>query len=565
MKTMKWPSLEQWKRFSKVLTPKEKIYLLVFGACLILGGLWTVSSFYLSHTHVLPSYGGEYIEGATGQPLHINPIISQTNPVDDDLSQLIFSGLLKYDQNGSLVNDLTENYEVSDDKLTYTFHLRKDVKWHDNANLTSGDIIFTINLLSDPTYKSPLRFNWQGIETNALDEYTIEFKVKSPYVGFLNNLTFGILPKHIWENIGSEKFFLTEFNLRPIGTGPYRFRSVEKDSEGNFITYKLSANPSYFDGKPFITNLTFNFYADDDQLIRAYNTKEVMGISSLSPQRLSDLKRPQSTNIHAYQLPRYFAVFFNQTKSLPLTDDKVRRALNLATDKKSLIQDVLKGYGQLINTPFLPDMVGYSDDFNNDNFDLNKANEILDEADWKRGEDGFRAKNNTPLEFDIVTTDWEELTQTAEILKSQWEKIGVKANIVALSSTDFQQNYVRPREYDSLLFGQFLGADSDPFSFWHSSQKKDPGLNLSMFGSNDTNKLIEDARTEFNTEKRNKIYNDFQKAIVEENPATFLYQTDYLYPVNKKVQGLDMKMVITPAERFANVNRWFIKTHRIWN
>ena len=497
--------------------------------------------------------------------MHINPIICQTNPVDDDLSQLIFSSLLKYDKEGHLTNDLTENYELSDDKLTYTFHLKQNVKWHDNAELTAQDVLFTINLLSDPAYKSPLRFNWQGIETNIIDDYTIEFKVKAPYVGFLNNLTFGILPKHIWENIGSERFFLTEFNLRPIGSGPYKFRSVEKDSEGNFISYKLTANPNYFDGKPYITNITFNFYADDDQLIRAYNTKEVLGISSLSPQRLSDLKLPQSTAIHAFELPRYFAVFFNQTKSLALADDNVRKALNLATDKNALIHAVLKDYGQTIDTPFLPNMIGYSKEFNKNDFDPDKANEILDQAGWTKGDDGFRAKNNNSLEFDVVTTDWEELTQTADLLKSQWEKIGVKINIVALSSTDFQQNYVRPREYDALLFGQFLGADSDPFSFWHSSQKKDPGLNLAMFGNNETNNLIENARTEFDTKKRSDIYADFQKDLLKENPATFLYQTDYLYPVNKKIQGLDMKMIITPAERFADVNHWFIKTHRIWN
>jgi peptide/nickel transport system substrate-binding protein len=156
---------------------------------------------YYSKTQAIPQFGGEYIEGIVGQPLHINPVISSSNGTDEDLVQLIFSSLLKYDSEGNLKNDLTESYEISEDKTLFTFHLRKDVLWHDGTPLTAADILFTINLISDPSYKSPLRYNWQGIETNLIDDFTLTFQIKSPYVGFLNNLTFSILPKHIWEPI----------------------------------------------------------------------------------------------------------------------------------------------------------------------------------------------------------------------------------------------------------------------------------------------------------------------------------------------------------------------------
>ncbi|EKE11469.1 MAG: hypothetical protein ACD_15C00076G0007 [uncultured bacterium] len=556
--------MTQWTKIAKVLNLKEKIafYLLltVFIGSLISWGI----IFYYSKTEAIPTYGGEYIEGIVGQPIHINPIISASNNSDDDLSQVIFSSLFKYDNQGALSNDIVENYSISEDKTQYSVDIKKDIFWHDGEKLTTSDILFTINLIADPAYKSPLRSNWQGIETSIVDDYTINFKIKNPYVGFLNNLTFGILPKHLWESISPEKFSLTDLNLEPIGSGPYKYNSFQKDSKGNILSYKVVANPNYFRGKPYISKITFNFYSDDDSIISAYNKKEIMGISNISPNKIGEIKLQQSTDIHKFNIPRYFAVFFNQTKSIPLANDEVRKALSYATDHAEIINNVLSGNGNEIYSPILSNMIGYDDTLEKITFDMEKANKILDDENWKRDDDGFRKKDNVKLEINLVTTDWTELSKTAEILKSQWEKIGVKVNINNLSISDIQQNHIRPREYDALLFGQVLGADPDPYSFWHSSQKRDPGLNLSLFGDTDTDKLIEDGRIEFNTEKRSRLYIDFQKKLLSEIPAIFLYSPDYVYPLNKRVRGLEIKNLIMPEERFSNIDKWYIETKRIW-
>ncbi|MDP1619915.1 MAG: peptide ABC transporter substrate-binding protein, partial [bacterium] len=364
--------------------------------------------------------------------------------------------------------DLIDSYEASDDKTQYIIRLKKGVFWHDGQPLTASDILFTINLISDPAYKSPLRSNWQGIETDILDDYSLEFKIKTPYVGFLNNLTFGVLPKHIWESVGPDKFSLTDLNLEPIGSGPYKYGSFQKDSNGNILSYRLVANPNYFAGKPYISKITFDFYPDDESVIAAYNTKEIMGINNTSPKKLSEIKLQQSTAIHKFNIPRYFAVFFNQSKSVPVATDEVREALAYATDRQEIINAVLDGNGNPVYSPILPGMIGYDENMDKRNFDLDKANQLLDSNDWQRGEDGIRAKNDVRLEINLITTDWPELSQTAEILKSQWGKIGIMVNINNLSVSDIQQNYIRPREYDALLFGQVLGADPDPYSFWHS-------------------------------------------------------------------------------------------------
>jgi len=526
---------------------------------------WSLLSYY-SKTTAIADFGGEYIEGAVGQPSHINPILSVSNNTDDDLTQMIFSGLFKYDNQGKLINDLVSHYEVSEDKTLYTVHLKTNAVWHDGQPLTAADVLFTINLIADPAYKSPLRSNWQGIETDSADDYTLNFQIKTPYVGFLNNLTFGILPKHIWESVGPEKFALTSLNLEPIGSGPYKYNpSYMKDSSGNILSYKLVANPNYFGSKPYISKITFNFYPDDDAVISAYNQKEIMGISNVSPKKLTELKLQQSTSAHKFNIPRYFAVFFNQTKSISLADDEVREALSLATNRQEIIQNVLDGNGNPVYSPILAGMIGYDVDASKTDFDLDKANKILDDAKWKRGDDGWRSKDKTPLQINLVTTDWPELSQTAEVIKAQWEKVGVKVEVNNLSISDIQQNYIRPREYDAILFGQVMGADPDPYSFWHSTQKRDPGLNLALFGDSDTDKLIEDGRTEFDINKRAEIYHEFQEKLSVEIPAVFLYSPDYVYPVNKKVQGIDITNLILPSERFANIDKWYINTKRIWN
>jgi len=559
-----WPSFKQWSNITKVLSLKEKI-LFFFFVALFVGSLaaWGLF-FYLSKTNAVPAYGGEYIEGIVGQPQHLNPVIAPSNNADDDITQLVYSGLLKYDPKSNLENDLAESYEISDDKMLYTFHLRRDVFWHDGRPLTAQDVLFTVNLITDPAYKSPLRYNWQGIETNLVDDYTITFGVKNPYVGLLNNFTFGILPKHIWESISPDQFPLADINLTPIGTGPYKYSSHQKDSGGNIISYKLSANPGYYGGKPYISKITFDFYPDDDSILAAYNKKEIMGINSLSPQKTDRIKLQQSTSLHKFKISRYFAVFFNQTKSIPLATDEVREALSYATDREEIINKILNGNGNPIYAPILPGMVGYSDDIEKRPFDLEKADKILDDAGWTRGEDGVRKKNGVPLEINLATTDWDELRQTAEMIKEQWEKIGARVNLNILSVSDIQQNYIRPREYEALLFGQVLGADPDPYSFWHSTQKKDPGLNLSFFGDNKADSLIEAGRAEFDGAKRADIYKEFQQIVTKENPAVFLYSPDYIYPANKKVRGLDTEVLVSPARRFSDANHWYIKTKRIW-
>ena len=173
-----------------MLSKKERwiIYISLF---LIVGSsIYLSISYYFENTKEIPAYEGEYIEGMVGQPRFINPILCQTSDIDSDLSALVYSGLLKLDRKGELVNDLAESYEISDDRLTYTFHIKKDIIWHDWEKLSADDVVFTIKTIQNDNFYSPLRASWKGVRIEKVDDHTVRFILKNAYSPFLNNLSF---------------------------------------------------------------------------------------------------------------------------------------------------------------------------------------------------------------------------------------------------------------------------------------------------------------------------------------------------------------------------------------
>jgi peptide/nickel transport system substrate-binding protein len=521
---------------------------------------------YLSTTEAIPKKGGEYAEGIIGQPVFINPLLSQSSEADADLVQLVYSGLLKYNAEGDLENDLAESYELSEDKKTYTFHLRQDAFWHDGEKLNAEDVKFTVDVIQNQSYKSLLRQNWQGVEVSQADEYTIVFTLSNPYFGFLNNLTTGILPKHIWEDISPEKFSLqNDLNLKPIGSGPYKYSKMQKNAEGEILSYELSAFAKYYSGEPFISKLVINFYPDENSLVEAYNKREVKGMGNIPPEKIGEIKSKKSLKINELVIPRYFSIFFNQKKSIPLASKEVRQALALGLDRDRIIQDVFQGKAVATFSPFLSQMQEFNDEAEKYNFDPEKAKETLEKAGWKmNNEKGVREKNGVELKFLIYTHDWPDLSRTADFVKEQWGAIGVRVELEKLTISDIQQNHIRPREYDALLVGQAINLDPDIYSFWHSSQKQDPGLNLALFDNKKVDELLDEIRTQADRKERVSRHKEIQKIFSEEVPGVFLYSPLYLYPMDKSLKGFEMKKVNIPAWRFADINHWYLKTKRVF-
>lgn len=572
-----WPSIRQWLYLLKILQRRERWLMRGLVLLLIASILLLVFDNYLFRIHRIPQVGGRYTEGMLGQARFINPVLSPSNDVDRDLVQLIYSSLFKYDGAGQLIPDLVEEYFIEEGGLTYRIVLKKDIFWHDQESLTADDVIFTIKTIQDAAYKSPLRVNWQGVRIEKVDDFTVEFKLNNVYAPFLHNLAIAILPKHLWGGISAQNFALAQYNLKPVGSGPYKFEEFSKDEDGTITSMELVYNENYYLTTPasaypdlnistetiqgpFIKNLLFKFYGSHDAIMNAYKKGQIDGMSFVSPARLDELK--DNVNVHSISLPAYYAVFFNQTESELLADKEFRRALAYAVNRSEIIEQILNSQGSIVDSPILPGWSDFEILAANGQFDQAKAISILEDKGWSDTDgNGIREQDEeTELVIELMTTDWPELEQTAQMLREQWEQIGVRVNVSAVNTTIITQNHVRPRQYEALLFGEVLSADPDPFAFWHSSQVKDPGLNLALYENKDVDKLLEEARQTTNSEARNTLYLDFQEQIQEDLPAIFLYSAAYLYPVTKSVRGISIDRLIQHSYRFSQIENWYIKT-----
>ncbi len=577
--------LNQIKNNKKILRSfsiTEKIIFYVFLTIFILSGLTILSIFNRSLTVVKPTYSGTYTEGIVGYARFINPLLSYTD-ADKDLTSLIYASLLKASPDGHLIPELADSYTISDDGLTYDFKLKNNLTFHDGSPLTTDDIEFTIQKAMDNQINSPKALNWSGVQIQKISATEIKFILKKPYAPFIENMTIGILPKHIWANIQDEVFDVSAFNREPIGSGPYKIKSSSRDSSGLYQSYTLEAFSNYADKMPIIKNFVVKFYKNEDDAINAFNSKNIDGLGGITPATAikANIKNISTNTDQVVKstLPRLFAVFFNQSQAPVLLNKEVRQALSVAVDRNTLINDVFKGfatqatgpipYNQQTDTEKITD-VANTNATSTDN--IESAKKILTDAGWKMNDQNIMVKttktgktsNTQTLTFSLSTSNIPELKKTAEELRDAWAKIGAKVDIEIFDPADLNQKIIRPRKYSALLFGNIIDRDLDLYPFWHSSQRNDPGLNLALYANLKVDKLLDTARGSTDDSIRLDAYNSIETEINKDIPAIFLYSPDYIYLTSGRAKNIKIVSINHPAERFANVNEWYTDTENIW-
>ncbi|MEK7097576.1 MAG: ABC transporter substrate-binding protein, partial [Patescibacteria group bacterium] len=377
------PNLGQLKYLGRFLSSRESWLIRASSSIIVLSLLFVATRFYFVHLQVVPVSGGEYFEVLVGSPKYINPLYAGINDVDDDISRLVFSSLMKYDKDGQIITDLADSYEVSEDGKAYDFKIRKNVKWHNGSNLTVDDIIFTFNAIKDPQYKSPLRGSFGGVEIERIDDETVKFTLAESYAPFLDMMTFGVMPQDLWYQVSPQGAGLAELNLKPIGSGPYKFKSLTKDKLGQIKSYSLTANNNYYKEVPYISGLTFKFFGNFEEAISAFNDGMVDGVSYMPKQLKGSLNAKNSINFYKLNLPQLTAVFFNKKKNTNLADVKVRRALAFAINKSKIVEDVLGGDAEDVSGPILTDSFAYNFQIRKYDYNKDEAGKLLDEAGWQ--------------------------------------------------------------------------------------------------------------------------------------------------------------------------------------
>lgn len=550
---------------------KELRVFLGLVVLLIISTLGILELINLSFMTNIPAEGGSISEGIVGTPRFINPVLSFSD-ADDDMVALVYSGLMRKDIKGKLIPDLADSYRVSADELTYTFTLKNDLSFHDGKPLTTDDIIFTINQVKNPIIKSPKKTNWDGVSIEKIDDKIIKFTLKQPYSSFLENTTLGILPEHLWQNSQIE---INDLNTNPIGSGPYKVKNVSKQSSGVINSYNLVAFNKFALGKPYIENLTLHFYTNEDDMISALQGGEINQASSVTPSNAEMLK-DKDYQIDAAVLPRVFGLFFNQNQNQIFTDKHVIEAINKAIDKDKIVKEVLYNYGVIINDPIPPNMTEYQRISSENNISHDQriadAQAILAKDGWKKGASGFlekttsvkKKKSVAMLSFSISTSNATELAKAAELIREDLTELGMNVDVKTFDVGNLNQYVIRPRKYDALLFGQLINRESDLFAFWHSSQRKDPGLNVAMYTNAKVDKILEDAFITTGEQSRKRKYAQFEDEIRKDMPAVFLYSPKFLYIVSPGIKGLVLDHITSPSDRFEASYLWYINTDHIW-
>ncbi|MCK4539832.1 peptide ABC transporter substrate-binding protein [Candidatus Parcubacteria bacterium] len=588
------PKLKQLKYIGNYLSKLELWFLYGSIAIALFSAIFFGIYFYYTHLEIVPKKGGEYAEGLVGTLKYINPLYEKVSDVDNDISKLIFSSLFKRDKNGELARDLVKNYQISDDKKVYSFKIREDAKWHDGAKLTANDVYFTFNAIKEPGYKSPLRTSFTGVTIEMIDDYNFKFVLSNPYAAFFELLTFGIMPSEPWSLIRPEAASLAGLNLEPIGSGPYEYSGLAKEKKlGTIKEYKLTVNENYYDKKPY-TNINFKFYATFADAVNALNNNETDGLSYLPPELKADIITPKTFNFYNLYLPQTTVIFFNQEKNPALADKALRQAMAYAIDKNFLINDLLNGGAYGVNGPILPNSFAYYNEQKKYDYNVSEAEKLLDSIDWKiveintemieeaeieiesededvrakaekiiqTGEGAWRKKDGNFLTVNLRTIDKEEYQKIVEEIKKYWEVIGIKVVVEIIPASQAQARVIKPRDYEALFYGQVLGADPDPYSFWHSSQANEHGFNIANFVNKEVDKLLEDARLTSEISIRQENYKKFQEIIAEEVPAIFMYSPLYTYVQGNSVKGFDIKNIFVPSDRFNNISDWYLETEK---
>lgn len=536
------------------------LLLLLIGGCLV----WQMSSLSAYYQTLQPIPGGIYNEGIHGALTNANPLYA-TNEVDTSVSRLVFSGLLKHNAQNRLVGDLASYYTVDEKGTTYTVHLKPNLTWQDGQPLTSADVAFTYATIQNPDAQSPLQSSWQGIVVTAVDPLTVTFKLPNQLATFPQNLTNGIVPKHLLGNVAMADMRSASFNTNhPVGSGPFAWQGLQV-SGGDATTAQeqiaLVPFDNYAGGQPKLSEFIVHAYANQDQLESAFKSGQLTAAAGLP----SVPDHTAKSQIHSLLLRAGNYVFFKTTSGV-LTDPVVRKALVNAADPAAIMGRL--GYTTIpVREPLLIGQLAYDPAYAQQTNNVAAAKTALDQAGWTVGTNGDRSKAGQPLSFTLTIPDTPEYRQVAQMLAQQWQAIGVHVLLDPQAPSDLQ-TVLSGHEYDAVLYGITIGTDPDVFVYWDSSQadiRSTNRLNFSEYKSIAADTSLEAGRTRLDPALRVVKYKPFLQAWQQDAPALGLYQPRFLYLTRTTVYGLSDRAITLDTDRYANVQNWQIRTANVTN
>jgi peptide/nickel transport system substrate-binding protein len=497
-----------------------------------------------------PVHGDTFIEASIGEPSNLLPVLS-SDSASSDINQQVYNGLIRYDKDLRLEGELAESWEISDDNLTFTFHLRKGVTWHDGQPFTSADVLFTYQMYINPDVPTSYAEDFlQVAKAEAPDPYTFKVTYEQPYAPALESWGTPVHPKHLLEGQDVTK---SPLSRSPVGTGPYKF--VKWDA-GEKV--ELLANPDYFEGKPYIHRIVYRVIPDTSTQFLELQAGglDLMGLTPIQYKTQTDAPKFQKNfNKYRYLSFSYTYLGYNLTKEL-FQDVRVRQAISYAIDKNEIIDGVLLGLGHAATGPYKPDTWVYNEKVKRYAYSPEKAQALLAEAGWLDSDgDGVLDKDGQTLSFTIVTNQGNDLrSKTAEIIQRRLKEVGIEIEIRIVEWATFLKEFIFPGNFDATILGWSGGPEPDQYNIWHSSKTAPRELNFIKYRNQEIDELLEQGRRTFDQDKRKQIYDRFQEVLAEEQPYTFLYVGEALPAVAKRFRGIEP----APAGISYNFIKWWV-------
>ncbi|MEW5746556.1 MAG: peptide-binding protein [Nitrospirota bacterium] len=472
--------------------------------------------------------------GSLGEAKRLIPFLASDGP-SAEISGLIFNGLVKYDKNINLVGDLAESWEVSPDGLTITFHLRRGVRWHDGAEFTAEDVLFTYQKVTDPNVPTPYSSNYGPVAAIAApDTYTVKVTYKEPFAPALESWGMGIVPKHLLEG---KDVASPEVNRNPVGTGPYKLKEW---ITGQRIV--LEAFDGYFEGRPNIDRFISRVIPDQSTMFLELKFGGI-DITSVTPAQYKLQVNTDffNTYFQNFRYPAFQYTYLGYNLLNPLFQDKrVRQAIAHAVNKKEIIAGVLLGYGTPVTGPFSPESWAYNHDVKDFEYSPEKALQLLSEAGWTMNSSGLLEKNGRVFSFSVITNQGNESRlKAAQILREQLRRVGIDMNIKVLEWQALLNEFIHKKQFEAVILGWSMGRDPDNYDVWHSSKTKEGEQNHVSYKNEEVDRLLIEGRQTFDKERRRELYNKMHAILSEEQPYLFLYVPDALPVLHKRFKGVE--------------------------
>jgi len=452
---------------------------------------------------------------------------------------------------------LARSWEISSDHLSYTFHLRDDVKWQDGVPFTSDDVVYTFDRIMDPKVDAPQARNYfTDVESvTAPDKYTVVFKWKKPYfLGFPTCAEFVPVARHVFDT--GVDFNSHPAGRAPVGNGMYRFVNWKTSEQ---IT--LERNEGYYGRKPHIKRTVFRIVPDDNAalLMASSGVIDVLGVR---PDQWvkdidKDIFRRDFNRYYYYDGEGSYGYIGWNARRPYFADRRVRLAMTHLVDREGIRRNLLYGLAQIVTGTFYIYSPDYDPSIKPWPYDPAEAARLLDEADWKDHDgDGIRDKmvdgQSVKFTFTYMFPAGGTLSQkTGELLQEQLKKAGVEMNIRPLEWATFLER-LNEGDFDAVTLGWALSVEQDPYQLWHSSQIGQRGSNSVAFRNAEADSVIEQARVEFDAAKRHELYHRFDAILHDEQPYTFLFTTPSLAIVNKRVHN------VVPHKMRLDSREWYI-------